>query len=772
VDEFSYEMRYLDGSLHSGTVKVVGISSQAACPEPSAAPILRYVPRGTQNLKISLLSAISDPCGRTVSIGEVFGASSCISVKVGHAGSEGQLSLNGLDTCSGASASLSYRFSAGASPLQSSTVTILLNAVSISQMTARSNLALLAPGESVQLGTFVTGNIGALSFSRTTGTCSVSNDGTLSAPAQSDATSISSCGFKATDGATGQSVGGVVWLAGKTPIIEQLRSDPIIVPSLGGSKTVDLLRGSQPYFTALPTSVQVVERSQPVLDGCDAAAGTVTSSGDSSVTLHGAQGLQHSQTCRLIVTLGVGSLIDRETFGISVVFQGAQPPKLLSCPLPTLHPAIRVIWDLSSCLDPGGYDISSLSLKVTGSSLVTVDTSQLQGGAPSLSLLPDSNSAGQQATITLAVSDGVNGKDTKEYSQTIQPAPCEVSSTPSLVTLHPGESQTVPAIVVVTGSDSCQWKLTSAAVTTVGTKDSTAQISSSNDHKIDLRAGTPDGGSQIHFTVGYRAVISTDSSIFTSGTIEVTVLSKPAPPQSVAAFLVEGGGKLNVSWVPPTLRGDDPENPLTYELQCSSTDGGSCDPSPCLGTTATTCLVSGLSNGKTYQFRVRAKNSVGWSDWSELSAGKRPATAPGAPDAPTVSNRSGTIDVAWGAPNSNGSTIIGYTVQYLLLGQGQDWQGGCTTSGVTSVNCSISIPLGIGSQFRVRADSSDQDSGSFSLSSVSIKASTTPAQANVTAAPGSQDGEILATWGAPDSNGSDITRYAVQHSRDNSTWVN
>ena len=767
VDEFSYEMRYLDGSLHSGTVKVVGISSQATCPDPSAAPVLRYVPRGTQNLKISLLSAISDPCGRTVSIGEVFGASSCINVKVGRAGSEGQLSLSGLDTCSGASASLSYRFSAGTSPLQSSTVTILLNAVSISQMTARSDLALLAPGQSVQLGAFVTGNIGALSFSRTTGSCSVSADGTLSAPGQSDATSISSCGFKATDGATGQSVGGVVWLAGKTPIIEQLRSDPIIVPSRGGSKTVDLLGGSQPYFTAFPTSVQVVERTQPELAGCD-AAGTVSSSGDSSVTLHGGQGLQQSQTCRLIVTLGVGSLIDRESFGISVVFQGAQPPKLQSCPLPTLHPAIRVIWDLSSCVDPGGYDISSLTLKVTGSSLfTTVDQSQLQGGAPSLSLLPVSDHAGQKAMITLTLSDGVGGDDTQPYSWTIQPAPCEVSSTSSLVTLKPGESQTVPASIVVTGSDSCQWKLTSAAVTTGVPKDSTAQVSSSDDHKINLRAGTPDGGSQIHFTVGYRAVISTDSSISTSGTIEVTVLSKPAPPQSVSAALVDGGEKLNVSWVPPTLRGDGPESPLTYELQCSSPDGGRCDPSPCPGTTGTTCLVSGLSNGKTYQFKVRATNSVGPSDWSELSAGIRPATAPAAPAAPTVSNQSGTIAVDWGAPNPTGSTITGYSVEYQL--QGQEWQFGCTTP---DTSCSISTPLGIDARFQVQAISSDQGSGSFSQPSASIRASTTPGVVtNLVAAPGSQNGEIAVTWVQPASNGSDIRSYVVQHSSDNSPWV-
>lgn len=73
--------------------------------------------------------------------------------------------------------------------------------------------------------------------------------------------------------------------------------------------------------------------------------------------------------------------------------------------------------------------------------------------------------------------------------------------------------------------------------------------------------------------------------------------------------------------------------------------------------------VTGLSNGTTYRFQVRACSSVdslGCADWSPLSNAVRPYGAPSNPPGLSASRNGGTVTWTWGASSGNGRDIVRY----------------------------------------------------------------------------------------------------------------
>jgi uncharacterized repeat protein (TIGR03803 family) len=73
--------------------------------------------------------------------------------------------------------------------------------------------------------------------------------------------------------------------------------------------------------------------------------------------------------------------------------------------------------------------------------------------------------------------------------------------------------------------------------------------------------------------------------------------------------------------------------------------------------------VTGLTNGKTYTFTVRATNGIGDGPWSKHSNKVKPATIPGAPTIGTATAGNALAKVYFKAPASNGgSRITSYTV--------------------------------------------------------------------------------------------------------------
>ncbi len=75
-------------------------------------------------------------------------------------------------------------------------------------------------------------------------------------------------------------------------------------------------------------------------------------------------------------------------------------------------------------------------------------------------------------------------------------------------------------------------------------------------------------------------------------------------------------------------------------------------------------ITTSLTAGTSYDFKVRARNSYGWGDYSSvatISATDKPATM----SAVTVALSNTDVRISWSAPSSNSDTITKYKILIL-----------------------------------------------------------------------------------------------------------
>ncbi len=122
--------------------------------------------------------------------------------------------------------------------------------------------------------------------------------------------------------------------------------------------------------------------------------------------------------------------------------------------------------------------------------------------------------------------------------------------------------------------------------------------------------------------------------------------------------------------------------------------------------------VTGLTNGTTYTFTVKATNSAGTGIASVSSSPVTPRTVPGTPAAPTAIAGDGTASVSFSAPASNGgATITSYTVTVF--------ETGATFTGASSPITVTGLTNGTDYTFTVRA-SNIAGTGPASLRSTAV----------------------------------------------------
>ena len=131
----------------------------------------------------------------------------------------------------------------------------------------------------------------------------------------------------------------------------------------------------------------------------------------------------------------------------------------------------------------------------------------------------------------------------------------------------------------------------------------------------------------------------------------------PGSPSKIAKPTVTSGGsgRADVTWTAPSDNG----SAITGYTVTASNGGGTCTT-----TSATHCVISGLTPGTGYTFTITATNSAGTSPSSDSSDAFTVLGGPAAPGpASAVVSGTGRIAVSWSAPSSDGgSAITGYTV--------------------------------------------------------------------------------------------------------------
>lgn len=156
-------------------------------------------------------------------------------------------------------------------------------------------------------------------------------------------------------------------------------------------------------------------------------------------------------------------------------------------------------------------------------------------------------------------------------------------------------------------------------------------------------------GVSYQFTV--RAHSAIGSSVSSASSESVTPVDAPAAPARAA--VIPGDKLLNVTWTAPSANG----SPIT-EYTVTTDAGQTCT----TGAETRTCVITGLTNGRSYTVTVTATNAVGTSSTSAPSTATVPFGKPGSIARPIAKAGKKSATVSWKAPSANGSAITGYVV--------------------------------------------------------------------------------------------------------------
>jgi hypothetical protein len=225
----------------------------------------------------------------------------------------------------------------------------------------------------------------------------------------------------------------------------------------------------------------------------------------------------------------------------------------------------------------------------------------------------------------------------------------------------------------------------------------------------------------------------------------------------------QGFTQLSVNFTEPE---DDGGSAVTnYQF---STNGGTTWTTRSPASISSPLIISGLTNGTSYDVRIRAISAAGngaQSNQITQSAGSPPLQ----PNAPTVVNTNAIqrLDVSWTAPNNGGFAITGYTLE-RRLGSGA-WSI-VYTGTATSFN-DPGLSTASSYQYRVFATNSLGNS-SFSNASTAINPANVP---NTPSAPSVSNATLArldASWTAPANNNLTITGYTLQRRLGTGAWSN
>ena len=387
-----------------------------------------------------------------------------------------------------------------------------------------------------------------------------------------------------------------------------------------------------------------------------------------------------------------------------------------------------------------------------GSIMLRWDASVSNGSAITSYVVNDTNGhAVCTVTTTFCTITGLTNGKIYSYS-VLSTSLAGDSDRSELVSARPITVPTVPTRVsAVAGDSSVTVKFSQSAddggsiITAYTVTDSYGTVCSSATATSCRFTGLANG------TADTFSVTATNAAGTSVAVVLVSMpISAPAAPTNVVAVALNGSAL--VSWDAAFANG----SAVTSYVVTSS------GAKTCVTKTTTSCLVSGLINGTSYTFTVKAINVVGMSAASVASQSVTPVTTPSVPRsfAATVGNQS--VSFVWDAPSRNGGTpILGYVVSDL---DGNN----CTTT--QALTCTIDgLTNGQSYKFTVSA----QNAVGFSSTSTAVSVTPiTVATAPVITSIVSVATGLKVNFDSPvNDGGSAVTRYQVSADR-GTTWQN
>lgn len=239
-----------------------------------------------------------------------------------------------------------------------------------------------------------------------------------------------------------------------------------------------------------------------------------------------------------------------------------------------------------------------------------------------------------------------------------------------------------------------------------------------------------------------------------------------APGQPNAPSVANGNTQATVSWVAPAANGCAV---IAYRVEFSSNSGSTWNTFTSAAVT-TSQLVTGLTNGTAYVFRVAAENCMGFGAASAASTSVTPNQTPTAATGLTVVGAgSSNVTLSWGAVTAI-PAVTDYRVEYSTDG-GATWT--IYADGVSATNTAslTGLTTGLSYSFRVTAINSI-GAGASTGASTALVAGTVPSTIATAPTVVSSPGSVLVTWGVPANGGSALTTAELQYSTNGgATWT-
>lgn len=276
----------------------------------------------------------------------------------------------------------------------------------------------------------------------------------------------------------------------------------------------------------------------------------------------------------------------------------------------------------------------------------------------------------------------------------------------------------------------------------------------------------------IDFDPGAAAAVYTPIMADQGYAAILTLGQPPATAPSAASGLIAtaGNGRATLSWTAPTSDGGAAIS--DYRIEFSANGGASWMVWPHAASAGTSTVVTGLTNGIVYRFRVAAVNSVGRGSYSPVGIATPRPQLPASPSITLAVAGPGRATIAWSVPAANGAAIVGYRLQ-RSSDNGVTWTA-ATVAPVVGVRAAVlGLINGTRYVFRVAAVNAvgrgpfSENATSFTVTPVGLPG----APRIMSVLP--MNGQVNLWWQAPAASGGGIINdYILQRSTDNGkTWV-